>query len=112
MSGSSPMLSGCRGPTDHRRKRAGGTADDDVLWRTPLQPHRVHDDVEENGEGEQRRGFKIDRKSKDCDCADAQDQSECKRFRARHHPAGNRAPRGTACTRLGARNASDIVILT
>ena len=49
-----PDLSGRRCPADHRRKRTGGAADDDVLRRLPLQPHRVHDDVEEDREGEQR----------------------------------------------------------
>ena len=55
-----PDLSGRRCPADHRRKRAGGAADDDVLWRLPLQPHRVHDDVEEDREGEQRGRFDIE----------------------------------------------------
>ena len=44
-----------RGLADHRRQRAGGAADHDVLRRRALQPHRVDDDIEEDGEGEQRR---------------------------------------------------------
>ena len=48
-------VAGDGGPADHRREGAGGAADDDVLRRRALQPHRVDDGVEEDGEGEQRR---------------------------------------------------------
>ena len=49
-----------RGPADHRREGAGGAADDDVLRRPPLQPHRVDEDVEGDGEGQQRAGHPVD----------------------------------------------------
>ena len=71
-----PDLSGCRRPANHRRKRAGGTADDDVLRRAPLQPYRIDDDVEEDREGEQRRGRDIERESKNRDGAAGKDKSE------------------------------------
>ncbi len=45
-----------RRPADHGREGAGGAADHDVLRRRALQPHRVDDGIEEDGEGEQRRG--------------------------------------------------------
>ena len=91
-SGSSPIVSGCRRPADHRRKRAGGAADDDVLRRPSLQPHRVHDDVEEDREGEQRRGFDIEREGKNGDRAARKDKSEYKRFGARDLAARDRTP--------------------
>ena len=47
---------GHRGPADHRREGAGGAADDDVLRRRALQPHRVDDGVKEDGEGEEPGG--------------------------------------------------------
>ena len=37
-------------------KRAREAADDDVLRRAALQPERIDADIEEDGEGEQRRG--------------------------------------------------------
>ena len=52
-----------RRPADHRREGAGGAADDDVLRRPALQPHRVDDDVEEDGEGEQRRRQPVGREA-------------------------------------------------
>jgi hypothetical protein len=39
---------------DERRKGAGRPADDDVLRRAPLQPHRVDEHVEGDRGGEQR----------------------------------------------------------
>ena len=87
-----PNVSGCRCPADHRRKRTGGAADDDVLWRISLQPHRIHDDVEENREGEQRGGFDIEGESKDHDCAARKNKSECKRLGARDPAARDRTP--------------------
>src|SRR6266702_3526699 len=45
---------GCR-PADHRRQRASGAADDDVLWRYAFEPDRVDADIKADGEGEQRR---------------------------------------------------------
>src|SRR5712672_144670 len=87
-----PDLAGRRRPTDHRRQRAGGAADDDVLRRAPFQPHRVHDDVEKDREGEQGRRRDIDRDSKDGDRADGQDKPERARLGARDPAARNRAP--------------------
>ncbi len=47
-------LAGRRGPADKRRKGARGAADDDVLRRAALQPDGVDEDVEADGEREQR----------------------------------------------------------
>ena len=41
---------------DDGRQGPGGAADDDVLRRPALQPHRVDDDIEEDREGEERGG--------------------------------------------------------
>jgi hypothetical protein len=41
------------GPADHRREGASGAADDDVLRRRALEPHRVDDGVEEDRERQQ-----------------------------------------------------------
>jgi len=87
-----PDLAGCRRPTDHRRERTGGAADDDVLRCAPLQPHRVYDDVEEDREGEQGRRRDIDRDSKDGDRADGQDKPERACLGARDPAARNRTP--------------------
>ena len=76
MSGSNPMSAGRGGPADHGWKRAGGTADDDVLWRVPLQPYRVHDGVEEDREGEQRCRRNVERD-------DRERQPRCRRERVR-----------------------------
>ena len=58
----------------------------------PLQPHRVHDDIEEDREGEQRCRFDIERESKNGDCAAGKNKSECKRFGARDPAARDRTP--------------------
>ena len=58
----------------------------------PLQPHRVHDDVEEDREGEQRGRCDIERESKNGDCAAGENKSECKRFGARDLAARDRPP--------------------
>ena len=44
-SAGAPIVPGHRRPADERRHRAGGSADDDVLRRPPLEPHRVDEDV-------------------------------------------------------------------
>src|SRR5262245_11641238 len=83
----------CR-PTNHWGEGTRSTADDNVLWRPPLQPHRVDDDIEEDRKGEQRGGFDIERKSKDGHGAAGNDKSEYKRLVARDLPTGNWTPGG------------------
>ena len=51
---------GRRGPADHRRNGARSAADHDVLRRPALQPHGVDDNVEEDGEGQQRGRQPVD----------------------------------------------------
>jgi hypothetical protein len=68
-------------------------ADDNVLWRPPLQPHRTGD-IEEDRKAEQRGGFDIERKSKDGHGAAGKDKSEYQRLGARDLPAGKWTPGG------------------
>ena len=49
-SGMAPTCAGHRDPADDRRECAGRAADDDVLRRAALQPHRIDEDVERDGE--------------------------------------------------------------
>jgi hypothetical protein len=49
-------------PANHRRECAGRAADDDVLRRRALQPHRVDDSIEEDREGQQAAGDPVDQK--------------------------------------------------
>jgi hypothetical protein len=59
-----------RCPADHRRQRAGA-ADDDILWRAPLQAYRVHNDTEEGRKGEEYRRFDVEREREDATDAPA-----------------------------------------
>ena len=45
---------GHRRPADHRRKRPRRAADDDVLRRAPLQPHRIDEHIKANGQRQNR----------------------------------------------------------
>ena len=72
----SRLGAGGRGPANHRRKGARGPADDDVLRRAPLQPHRIDEDVEGDGEGQQRAGHPIDDEAEGGDRADGEDSPE------------------------------------
>src|SRR5262249_46105136 len=82
-------LAGCGGPANYGWKCTPSASDDNVLWRLPLQPHRVHDDIKEDRKGEQRGGVDIERKSQDDDGAAGKNESEYKRFGARDLPARN-----------------------
>jgi hypothetical protein len=46
-----------------------------------LEPHRINDDVEGDGKGEQRRGRQIERESEYCDGDAGKDESESWRER-------------------------------
>jgi len=89
-----PDASGRCCPTDHWREGTRNAADDDVLRRLPLQPHRVDDDIEENRKREQRGGFDVERKSKDGHGAAGKDKSEYQRLGARDLATRNRTPGG------------------
>ena len=69
-----PDFSGCRGPSDHGRQRSGGAADDDVLSRGPLQPRRVHDNIEEDRAGQQCGCREVRRQSENHHCEDRQER--------------------------------------
>ncbi len=91
-----PDVAGCRRPADRRWQRPGGAADDDVLWRAPLQPDRVHDDVEEDRESEQSRRLKVGRERQNRDRTSGKDKSECQRFPPRDRAARDWPHRGAA----------------
>ena len=86
---------GCRGPADHRRQRARGSADDDVLRRRALEPHGVDHGVEEDGEGEQRGRQPVHQHAQRHDRKGGQDEAEAERL-ARRNPAGRHGPGGSA----------------
>ncbi len=79
------------GPADQRRERAGRAADDDVLRRPPLQPHRVDEDVERDRGGEQSGGDQIRRQPHHHDRADRQRDAVGQR-RIRRDPPGRDWP--------------------
>ena len=92
-------LAGHRGPGHEDRHAAGRTADDDVLRRRALQPHRVHEDVE--GRRARRPGRALSRltvtvsKTKD---SDAQRDAERERARGRDRVARQWADAGCAAS--------------
>jgi hypothetical protein len=45
-----------RRPADHRREGARRAADDDILRRAALEPHRIDEDVEEDRDRQDRGG--------------------------------------------------------
>jgi hypothetical protein len=87
-----PDGSGCRRPTNHWRKSAGGATNDNVLRRPALQPDRIHGDIEEDREGEQRRGYDVERQGENGDCAACEGESESKRFGPRDFAVRDRTP--------------------
>ena len=99
-SGSSPTLSGCRGPADHGRQRACGTADDDVLWRSPLQPRRVHDNIEEDGAGQQCGRREIRRQGQSHHRETAKQEAKDKRLEPGNPAPGNWPHRSAAHDRI------------
>ena len=76
------------GLADHRREGARGAADDDVLRRRALQPHRVDDDVEEDREGEEARGEPVGDEPEHQHRAGRKRQAEGERLVRRDPPAG------------------------
>src|SRR5262245_2241994 len=76
-----PDIAGRRRPADDGGKRTGSPTNDDVLWRASLEPHRVDDDVEEDGKSEQGRRFDVDRESKNRDRTGGENHAKYERFR-------------------------------
>ena len=70
---------GHRQPADHRRKRAGRAADDDVLRGAPLQPHRIDKHVEHDRQGQRRGGGEVHRQPHHDDRADRKRDAEAQR---------------------------------
>jgi hypothetical protein len=75
-----------RDPADHRRKRPGSPANDDVLRRQALQPHRIDDRIEEDRERQQRRRHQVGRQPQHHH-ADARKPKPQRQRLARLHPA-------------------------
>ena len=98
-----PNFSGSRGPSDHRRQRAGGTADDDVLPRRPLQPRRVDDNIKEDRAGHQCGRCEVRRQSQNHDCNTAKDESKDKRLEPGDLAPGNWPHRSAAHDRIDIR---------
>ena len=71
---------GDAGPADHRRESAGSTADDDVLRRRALQPHRVDHHIEEDRECEQAGRQPVDDDAENADGKGRQRHAERQRF--------------------------------
>ncbi|MPL91570.1 hypothetical protein SDC9_37645 [bioreactor metagenome] len=82
-------------PADHRREGPGGAADHDVLRRRALQPDRVDHHVEEDGEGQQRRGDAIRHHRQKPDRQPRKRQPDRQRL-ARGHPPRRDRPAGGA----------------
>src|SRR5580658_4297084 len=69
-------------PTDDWGKRAGGATNDNVPRRPPLEPNRIHNDIEEDREGEQRGGREVHGQRENDDGAERQGESKSKRLGA------------------------------
>ncbi len=83
-----------RGPADGRRQRSRQSTDDDVLRRAALEPERVHEHVEEDGEGEQRRSKRVHEQAHHCDGGNRDPPAEHERVLAGNVPERNGTGRG------------------
>src|SRR5216684_3544767 len=95
-----PDVSGCSGPSDHGRQRSCSAADDDVLSRSSLQPRRVHDNIKEDGAGQQCGCCEVRRQSQNHHCETAKKESKDKRLEPGDLAAGNWPHRGAAHDRI------------
>ncbi len=89
-----------RGPADHRRYGAGSAANDDVLRRRALEPHRIDENVEADGEREQRSGDPIGHQPEAEHRAQRQHHAERARFLRAHQSARDRARGGARHLRV------------
>ena len=78
---------GDRGPPHQSRHSTGSSADDDVLLGRPLEPERVHEDVEEAGADGQNRREQVDagpqKGERSCLEHEAEDQRRTRGHRSR-----------------------------
>ena len=91
---------------DDGRQRACGAADDDVLRRRALQPHRVDDGIEEDREGEQGGRQPVRH--------EAERRSRTRRRAAARSRAPRRAPTrpaGTGRERVRAHHGVDVGVV-
>ena len=91
---------GRRGPADHRREGTGGTANDDVLRRRALEPHRVDHGVEENGEGEKRCRHDIDEEAENQNRASRESEAEAQSLAGQDGTPRHRTVRGARHERI------------
>ena len=89
-----------RGPADERRKGTRGTANDDILGRTALQPHGVDDNIEQDGEGKDASRQIIGGESHHHDRTNAKQNAKSKRSIRRNAPGGNGSARRAAHHRI------------
>ena len=89
-------IAGHRGPTDHRRKRAGGSADHDVPRCPALEPDRIDEDVEGDRQKKQAGSNPVDRDTHDHDGGDRQCRPEFQSARRSDAARGYRTVAGAA----------------
>ena len=90
-----PERAGDGGVRNHRREGARRAADDDVLRRRPLEPHRVDDGVEEDREGQEAGREPVRHEAKRQHRADRERHAEGERLAAAD-PARRDRPLGRA----------------
>ena len=89
-----------RGPADQRRKGARGTANNDILGRTALQPHGVNHHIEQDGKGKHASRQVICGESHHHHGTNAQQNAKGKRSIRRDAPGGDGPARGTTHDRI------------
>ena len=89
-----------RSPADQRRKGACGTANNDVLRRAALQPHRVKHYIKQDGKGKHASGQIIGGESHHDDRTDAKQNAKGKRGVRGDTPGGDWPARGAAHHRI------------
>ena len=95
-----PDFAGSSGPPDHRRQRSCSATDDDVLSRGSLQPRRVHDNIKEDGAGQQCGCREVRRQPENRHREPAQNETKDKRLDPGDFAAGNWPHRGAGHDRI------------
>ena len=98
--GNEPGLAAYGGPADNRRQRSGGAADDDVAGSPPLEEQGVDEDVEADGERQQRRREPVRREGHRRHRADGQGGAGTERRVGRDAPGGDGAVTGSLHERV------------
>ncbi len=95
-----PDVSGCCGPSDHGRQCSCSATDDDILSRNPLQPCRVHENIEEDSAGQQCGCCEVRRQPENRHCEPAQNETKDKRLEPGDFAPGNWPHRGAGHDRI------------